>query len=54
MWTVFDASVWQPSVPQFSVPASLEVENREGFGAEGVVGLGGISYRKETVTMRQS
>lgn len=25
VWTVVDATVWQPSVPQFSAPASLEV-----------------------------
>lgn len=30
MWTVVDASVWQPSVPQFSAPASLEVGRSTG------------------------
>ena len=25
VWTVVDATVWQPSVPQFSAPASLKV-----------------------------
>lgn len=32
VWTAVDASVWQPSVPQFSAPASLEVERRVGWG----------------------
>ena len=30
VWTVVDASVWQPSVPQFSAPASLEVGRSTG------------------------
>lgn len=40
VWTAVDASVWQPSVPQFSAPASLEVERRVGWGGVGGEGVG--------------
>lgn len=50
MWTVVDVSVWQPSVPQFSAPASLEVERKRGRGGGGVVVTRDINSDCETNT----